>query len=187
MTLAQIMKTALKMLDEPPEDMSEYDELFRLYANDGYQRAVGTYVCPREMRRLTTDANGRIDLHGTGIRRIIRLEDDALHCSVFFRPEEDGCGVSTVMPGRQLTALCVVRWPDLVQDSDEPRLPSFAHPALADYICYRHLSSGSMVKQKRAQAFYAQYVSAMQRLSADSPRGTHRHRNLYAATAMKPL
>ena len=39
MKLAQIVKLALLQLDEDLEDSVEYDELFKMYANQGYSIA----------------------------------------------------------------------------------------------------------------------------------------------------
>ena len=47
MTLAQIMKLALRQLDEDTEDVGEYEELFKVYANTGYAIAVRSYLRPR--------------------------------------------------------------------------------------------------------------------------------------------
>ena len=48
MTLANIMKLALRQLDEAAEDIAEYDELFRSYANMGYMIALRLFLKPRE-------------------------------------------------------------------------------------------------------------------------------------------
>lgn len=187
MTLAQMMKMALRQLDEAPEDLSEYDELFRSYANAGYQMAVGNYLRPREMRVLETDEHGRAQIAAQGIRRVITLEHADRRCGgeVLFQLEEDGRAIRTACPGARLHALCEVRYPEMARDSDEPRLPESVHPALADYICYRWLSTGSPAKQKRAQVFYAQYLQAMQQLEPDGYRSVTRERRLYRATDVR--
>lgn len=41
----------------------------------------------------------------------------------------------------------------LVSDSDTPRLPEWAHTALADWATYKWLFGGNQSKQARAQAF----------------------------------
>ena len=58
MTVSQIMKLALRQLDEDAEDISEYDDLFKTYLNSGYAIAVRGYLRPREMRVLLTDGEG---------------------------------------------------------------------------------------------------------------------------------
>ena len=40
MTLAEIMRLALRQLDEDPADISDFSDLFRSYANIGYKIAV---------------------------------------------------------------------------------------------------------------------------------------------------
>jgi len=62
MTLAGLMKLALKQLDETPEDISEYDELFASYANMGYMIALRLFLRPRESFTLATDRDGRADI-----------------------------------------------------------------------------------------------------------------------------
>ena len=62
MTLANIMKLALRQLDEAAEDIAEYDELFRSYANMGYMIALRLFLRPRETFELTTDDQGRADI-----------------------------------------------------------------------------------------------------------------------------
>ena len=52
MTLGQIMRLALRQLDEDPADIAEYAELFRMWANQGYQIILGQYYKPREMITL---------------------------------------------------------------------------------------------------------------------------------------
>ena len=37
MTLAEIMRLALRQLDEDAAEIAEYAELFRMWANQGYQ------------------------------------------------------------------------------------------------------------------------------------------------------
>ena len=48
MTVSQIMKLALRQLDEDAEDISEYDDLFKTDLNSGYAIAVRGYLRPRE-------------------------------------------------------------------------------------------------------------------------------------------
>ena len=49
MTLSQIIAQALRQLDEDAEDVSEYEERFRVYANMGYDIAVREYLKPRRV------------------------------------------------------------------------------------------------------------------------------------------
>ena len=50
MTLVQIMRLALRQLDEDVADLAEYRDLFVAYANQGYQIALTQYVKPDEAR-----------------------------------------------------------------------------------------------------------------------------------------
>ena len=65
---------------------------------------------------------------------------------------------------------------------DEPQLPQYAHAALADYICYRHLSSGSLSKQSRAEFFRQSFYQQMRALSHEGEGSVTRKKNLYAVT-----
>ena len=40
MTLSQIIAQALRQLGEDPQDVSEYEETFKIYANVGYDIAA---------------------------------------------------------------------------------------------------------------------------------------------------
>ena len=64
MTLSQIIAQALRQLDEDAEDVSEYEERFRVYANMGYDIAVreylnrGGFFTPRWTRKGTRPCRG---------------------------------------------------------------------------------------------------------------------------------
>ena len=49
MTLSQIIAQALRQLGEDPQDVSEYEETFKIYANMGYDIAVREYLKPKRM------------------------------------------------------------------------------------------------------------------------------------------
>lgn len=189
MTLAQIMKLALRQLDEDTEDVGEYEELFKVYANTGYAIAVRSYLRPKELRVLHTDERGVAFTGGMDVERVIalmRLEDEAARpAQVPFAVLETGEGVRTALPRTRLGALCEVRYPELTEGTDEPRLPEDAHPALADYICYRHLSSGSLAKQNRAKFFLTSFYQAMQRIRPAGEGGVTGRRGLYEATRLR--
>ena len=85
------------------------------------------------------------------------------------------------LAGQTLRAVCEVAFYPLEDGQDEPQIPEYAHAALADYICYRHLSSGNLAKQSRAQFYQNSFYQAMQRHSA----GRHGKRDAVAATCMK--
>ena len=137
MTLSQLIAHALRQLDEDAEDVSEYEESFKVYANMGYD--------------LDPDGRGlhiwRVDLAGKTLRAV---------CEVAFYPMEDG--------------------------DDEPQIPEYAHAALADYICYRHLSSGNLAKQSRAQFYQNSFYQTMQRIRPQGMGSVTRFEHLYEVT-----
>ena len=75
MTLGQIMMLALRQLDEDPQDISEYDDMFRSYANEGYRIALDEYIKPREEREMRSDDTGVVYLD-TDIKRVIGIPGD---------------------------------------------------------------------------------------------------------------
>ncbi|MGN0774448.1 MAG: hypothetical protein ACI4MP_11750 [Candidatus Ventricola sp.] len=181
MTLASIMKLALRQLDEAAEDIAEYDELFRSYANMGYMIALRLFLKPRETFELTTDAQGSADISALPILRVVEARN-AQGLPVRFFLSADGKAMETGEKNAVIRALCEVEWPPLEGDSDEPRLPEYAHPALADYICYRHLSSGNLAKQSRAEFFRQNFYQQMRTLNPQGAGSVTRMRNLYAVT-----
>ena len=191
MTLSQIMKLALRQLDEDTEDVSEYEDLFKVYANTGYAIAVRGYLRPRELRVLFTDERGFAFTEGMDVERVITLtrtnEGAATLERVPFTPLADGSGVRTGLPQTQLDALCEVRYPEMTEETDEPRLPEDVHAALADYICYRHLSSGSLAKQSRAKFFLTSFYQAMQRMLPAGAGSVTARQNLYEATRLRTV
>ncbi len=187
MTLAQIITQALRQLDEDPEDVGEYDELFRTYANMGYDIAVRDYLKPRERFCLLADEHGIALLPDARIVRVVELRCEggrdvpfdlmaggrALRILPWPRKEE-----------RELMALCEVVYPPLESGQDEPRMPPFAHPALCDYVCYRHLSSGNLAKQSRAQFYYRSFLEQMNRVRPQGMGSVTRYKNLYEVTSL---
>ena len=184
MTLANIMKLALRQLDEAAEDISEYDELFRSYANMGYMIALRLYLRPRETFTLTCDEGGRADIRALPIGRVIGVRD-ALGRDEAFSVSGDGTQLITGEGGGTIQALCEIERPALEKDTDEPELPPYAHPALADYICYRHLSSGNLAKQSRAKFFEMSFYQQMRAMRPQGAGSVTRLRNLYTATAAR--
>ncbi|MBR3796919.1 MAG: hypothetical protein IKK34_12960 [Clostridia bacterium] len=184
MTLAGLMKLALKQLDETPEDISEYDELFRSYANMGYMIALRLFLKPRESFALRTDRDGRADICALPLGRVVQAEDEH-GGAAWFDVAADGSSVTTSVKNGRVTLLCEVEYPPLRGDTDEPRLPEYAHPAIADYICYRHLSSGNLAKQSRAEFFYQSFYQQMRALRQQGAGSVTRMKNLYSVTAAK--
>lgn len=181
MTLANIMKLALRQLDEAAEDIAEYDELFRSYANMGYIIALRLFLRPRETFELTTDAQGRADISALPVMRVVEMRN-AQGRPVRFSLSADGRTIETEEKDADVQALCEVEWPALEADTDEPRLPQYAHPALADYICYRHLSSGNLAKQSCAEFFRQSFYQQMRTINPQGAGSVTRMQNLYAVT-----
>ena len=181
MTLLGIMKLALRQLDEAAEDLSEYDELFRSYANMGYMIAVRLFLRPRECFEIATDEEGRAEIRALPLGRIIELRDKA-GFDVPFDVEADGAHIRTGRRNEKLRAVCEIEAEEMSGETDVPVLPEYAHPALADYICYRHLSSGNLAKQSRAQFFYQSFYQQMRALRPQGAESVTRMKNLYAVT-----
>ena len=181
MTLAGIMKLAMKQLDEAVEDISEYDELFRSYANMGYMIALRLFLKPRETFRLESDGSGRADIRALPIGRVVEVRDKQGK-ALAFDIEADGGAVLTGRANEAFFLLCEVEYPAMAADTDEPNMPEYAHPALADYICYRHLSSGSLAKQSRAKFFESSFYQQMRAMKPQGAGSVKRLRHLYEAT-----
>ena len=181
MTLAEIMRLALRQLDEDPADIGEFADLFRVYANEGYRIAVSKHYRPREVMTLRTDEKGVAYIEGMDIVRVVSLKGEYGQ-TVYWQLSHDGTMLETAVRDSEITAVCEVAYPALSSDMEEPRIPEYAHHALSDYICYRHLMSGNAAKQSRAMAFYQQFNRTMQEVSPQGAGSTTRFRNLYAAT-----
>lgn len=69
---------------------------------------------------------------------------------------------------------------------EEPKLPLYAHRALADYATYMIYRNGNAVKQNRGMAFYGAFSEVESRLMGeqvranDSASGKHKFRNIYS-------
>ena len=184
MTLANIMKLALRQLDEAAEDIAEYDELFRSYANMGYMIALRLFLRPRETFELTTDDQGRADISALPVMRVVDMRN-AQGRPVRFSISADGRAIGTEEKNTAVQALCEVERPALEADTDEPELPEHAHSALVDYICFRHLSTGNLAKQSRAQAFQNSFYTTARRLKPQGRGSVTRMKNLYAMTDIR--
>ena len=181
MTLASIMKLALRQLDEAAEDLSEYDELFRSYANMGYMIALRLFLKPREVIEVRTDSMGSAELTGLFIARVVEVRDREGR-SVRFVMDSDGRTLHTGACAQMVTLIAEIECPPLENGLDEPMLPEYAQPALADYICYRHLSSGNLAKQSRAEFFRNSFYEQMRAMKPQSDGSVKGMKNLYAAT-----
>jgi len=185
MTLSQIMTLALRQLDEDAQDISEYDGAFKAYANIGYEIAVREYVKPREHLQLRTDEQGEAGIEDGQVVRVIDAKDARSGRPVAFALTQDGRKIATGEKNARLDVLCQVRYPQMTEETEEPRLPEYVHHALADYICYRHLSSGSMAKQSRAQFFLSSFYAAMRMIRPEGMGSVKDYKNLYAATDIR--
>lgn len=178
MTLAQIIRLALRQLDEDPADAGDYRDLFVEYANQGYTIALRQYIKPLETMTVRTDGNGDISIDGM---EIVRVESvlDGHGQFVYAILSTDGMVLHTFQKDADLTMVCEVKQPPLEEDTDEPRMPPESHMALVDYICYRHLSTGNLAKQSRAQYFRNEFYAQMQMACPKTTGGVTGFKHLY--------
>lgn len=181
MTLAQIFRLALRQLDEDPADISDFEDLFFVYANQGYQIALKEYYKPRETMTLVTDKNGNAVIEGLDLVRIIALKD-ANGREIGYEISTDGTYIHTNRRKERLTAVGIVVYPEMESASDVPNLPQHAHAALADYICYRYLSKGNLAKQSRAQFFQNSFYQQMRGIAPQASGSVTGYKNLYETT-----
>lgn len=185
MTLGQIMTLALRQLDEDAQDIGEYEDAFRVYANIGYGVAVREFLSPKEWFLMHTDENGEAEIPGERIVRVIKTQDGESGREVAHRLSEDGKRLFFKEKETEIGALCEVSYPQLTKETDEPLLPESVHHALADYICYRHLSSGSAAKQARAQFFLTSFYAAMKTMRPQGMGSVKDFKNLYVVTDVR--
>ena len=184
MTLSQIIAQALRQLDEDAEDVSEYEESFKVYANMGYDIAVREYLKPRRIFYTDVDEAGNAPVPGLTVTRVIELRDEH-GLDVGYDLDPDGRGLHIWrddLTGKTLRAVCEVMFYPLEDGKDEPQLPEYAHAALSDYICYRHLSSGNLAKQSRAQFYQTSFYQTMQRMRPQGMGSVTRMKHLYEVT-----
>ena len=162
MTLAQIIRLALRQLDEDPADANEYRDLFVEYANQGYTIALRQYIKPLERIAIRTDEKGESSLTGLDIVRVVRVLDERGRDAYAILSTDGETLHAPQERNRNLTMICEVKQLPLEEDTDEPRMPPESHMALVDYICYKHLSTGNLAKQSRAQYFRNEFYAQMQ-------------------------
>ena len=184
MTLAEIMRLALRQLDEDPADIAEYDELFRMWANQGYQIVLQNYFKPRDTLMLSTDETGMIDVSELNLVNIVSLrgmdgreEPYAL--------SEDGMSILTNKKSVPMVMVCEAVVKPLERDTDVPVFPEHVHSMLVDYICYKHLLRGNMAKQSRAQAFQSEFYRQAQLLRGASEGSVTHMKNLYTVSDVR--
>lgn len=184
MTLAEIMRLALRQLDEDPADIAEYADLFKMWANQGYQIIQQQYYKPREKLTLRTSDKGNAIIDGLGIVHIVRLQDKNGR-DIAYERSADGVLIHTPMRDAVLTAVCEMEPQTLESDTDEPAFPEYAHAMLVDYICYKHLIRGNGAKQNRAQAFHGEFYRQAQQLKPQGGGSVTGMKNLYAASDIR--
>ena len=184
MTLAQIMELALRQLDEEISDIAEFETLFKHYANEGYTIAQRKWMHPRDTVVLITDENGCAAIDGMGIVRILELHNDA-GFKVPYQVSPDGRKIRARLKEEELYATCEISFPVLRHATDEPQIPEYAHGALVDYICYRHLVNGNAGKQSRAQMYLVQFERAMREMSSQGEGSVTHMRGLYEASDIR--
>ena len=184
MTLAQIMELALRQLDEDTADIAEHEALFKRYANEGYQIAVRQYLKPKTRTVLRTNDGGEAYIAGFGIGRIIEAYDHNGR-PVWFSLSFDGEVISTLLHNAEIHVIHETAYLPMENATDIPLLPEWTHAALADYICYRHLSDGNLAKQSRAQFYQQSFYQTMRQILPQGSGSVTRMRNLYAATDIR--
>ena len=185
MTLGQIMRFALLQLGEDEADIEEYADLFRMYANEAYTELLQRYMKPKETITLRTDEAGCAFLDGYGIRHIVSARRKTDRAMIPFVVSDDGAQIKTGVRGGEVELICEVECPMLREDTDEPKLPEYAHAALVEYICYRHLNNGNLAKQSRAQAHLNRYYQIAGTIRPQGYESVRAMRNLYAATDIR--
>lgn len=183
MTLAQIMELALRQLDEDISDISDFDTLFRHYANEGYSIAQRKWYHPRKTMELVTDEYGAVSLDGLGIVHVLLVRRG--NRGEYYSISPDGREMHTNVKDGSVSAVCEVEWPQLILETDVPLLPERAHGALVDYICYRHLLNGNAAKQSRAQMYLMQFERAMRELPSQGADSVTHMRGLYEASDIR--
>jgi hypothetical protein len=184
MKLAEIMRLALRQLDEDPADISEFADLFRSYANLGYKILVSRYLKPKETIYLHTDEKGSAYIEGYDIEHIVGLTDDRGN-AVPLRLSSDGAMIETTRKNSDISAVCVVSYPAMQEENEEPRIPEYAHHALVDYICYRHLLNGNAAKQSRAMLYYQSFEQTARTIMPQGGGSVTRMQNLYTSTDIR--
>lgn len=184
MTLSQLIAHALRQLDENAEDVSEYEESFKVYANMGYDIAVREYLKPRRTFCVDVDEKGNAPVPGLLVTRVVELRDEYGY-DVGYDLDPDGRGLHiwrVDLAGKTLRAVCEVAFYPMEEGSDEPQIPEWAQAYLADYICYRYLSNGNPVKQRQAQFYLNSFLRGMQRLRPQGMGSVTHRTHIYDVT-----
>lgn len=184
MTLAEIMRLALRQLDEDPADISDFADMFRAYANLGYEILVSRFLKPKEIMPLQTDGKGEAYIEGMGVKRVASLIGD-MGQSVWHRMSEDGTRLITSARNAELTVVYESEFSPMREDTEEPRIPEHAHHALVDYVCYRHLMRGNAAKQSRAMLFYQAFEQTARAIMPQGGGSVTDFKHLYEASDVR--
>ena len=182
MTYAQIKQLALQQLDEDPADMAEHGEMLGVYVNEGYQQALLDFLRPRDTFILPTDKDGEVSIEGMGIQRIVEVAEADHGYSAWATMSAMGDRLHTAVRDGRVKVTALVTYPDLQLESEEPRIPAWAHGALADYACFRYLSNGNLAKQSRAQFYFQRYMTTMDRIRPQGMGSVTGYKGLYTVT-----
>lgn len=189
MILAQIYRLALRQLDEAPEDLADFRELFEEYVNEGYDIAVDDYWQPRREYSFVTDDNGCINIRDTHIHKIISVKSNTLDVPMYAQLAPEGYCIKVfggfIAANHPVTVLAQVTMSRLVKDNDVPRIPESAHMALVDYICYRYKMTGNLAKQSQANAYLSSFRAAMARMPRFGHDTVVHQSHLYEATSLR--
>ena len=185
MTFAEIKQLALRQLDMDPADMDEADDLLSAYVNEGYRTALLDYARPRDVFILATDKDGNAGMDALGIRSIIEVTDAESGMSAWATQDALGQTLHTAVRNGKVRVVALVVYPEMEEGDDTPRIPYWAHGALADYACFRFLSNGNMAKQSRAQFYYGRFMTQMERIRPQGMGSVTGLKNLYEATDIR--
>lgn len=181
MTVSEILTQAMLELDEDLDDLPGYEQRFMRYLNIGNRIAVRRYFRPREQHAAHTDGDG-FACRPMGMLRVVAVRDGNGR-DVAFRDSADGSGMlKTGARDADVFITGEMEERALQAKSDIPEFPAHAHDALVDYICYRHLSSGNLAKQARAQHYLQSFYDAMSAIRPQGDGAVTHYTNLYAAT-----
>ena len=190
MTLSQIIELALIQLGEDLEDRKEFDAIFKIYANIGYQKILHDMIKPRSEFTVTVDEDGKA-LVPDNVARIIaaRVGDGNGLREVPCVLLDDGECFRVLLPKKEPETVyleCEIKLPDMCTDTDTPEMvPETAHPAIADYICYHHLMNGNLAKQSRAGQYLQMFNTAMWALRPVAMGSVIKRKNLYESTGVR--
>ena len=136
---------------------------------------------------MRADECGFVSTLGYDVLRVagVTRTQEHSHEPLAFTVAEDGEGIFVPVRDETVEVLAEVDMPPLVEDTDEPCLPESAHTALVSYICWRHLMTGNLAKQSRAQAFRSLYYQQAAALRPQGMGSVRTMRGLYAATDVR--